>query len=344
MYALERAGIQVCVYFYFIRSIGELTRGFQETKNYEICPAIIDGEQYLFIDTPGFGAAEMGDMDCFHDIIACLYVLGPVVTIAGLIFVTGGNQERLTTQELKTMKWIQCFCGPEFYKYVTIMTNKWDKISEDDFEEAWESMQGMLNDNATISEIINLQNLMISESNLKHYEGGHIYHHGIVLDEDHPDVPLGCLSVRRHAVERAEMAVAMIKNRYEKAPDVKLQVVHEMGNNNISWRNTEAAKVLKHNAKDIKLYFRHGILQVFVEGETQDLFPDESEHGTGQLVIRQSTDQSQCVAAMNTDTQLICRPVRDDEVEAEEQSQTWLDRVWSWILIAKDAAVFFMGF
>ncbi|KAI1111265.1 P-loop containing nucleoside triphosphate hydrolase protein [Nemania sp. NC0429] len=284
------------------------------TKNCEICPTIIDGEQYLFIDTPGFGAADMDDMDCFHNIIACLHVLGPVVTVAGLIFVTGGNQERLTAQELKTMQWIQCFCGPDFYRNITIMTNKWDKISEDDFDEAWESMQGMLNENATIAEILHPQKLMTSESNLKHYEGGYIYHHGIVMGGYHPDVPSECLSLRRQSEARAEMAIAMIRNRYKKITEVKLQVVHEM-DNNIPWDKTEAAKVLKLNAVDIKLQFRDGIVQVPVKDE-QKYLRDESDHGTSQLA--------------------------PENQGPTDQDQTWLDRVWSWILIAKDAAMFFL--
>lgn len=261
----------------------------------------------------------MDDMDCFHDIIACLHVLGPVVTVVGLIFVTGGNQERLTAQELKTMQWIQCFCGPDFYRNVTIMTNKWDKISEDDFDEAWESMQGMLGENATVSEILHPQNLMTSESSLRHYEGGHIYHHGVVLYEDQPDMPLDRLSLRGHKKERAEMAVAMIKNRYKKITSVKLQVVQEMSNNDIPWHDTEAAKVLKLNAKDIKLHFQNGILQVFLRYETKNLIPCKSEHSTSQQPVTRHQDPA-------------------------GQNETWLDRVWSWILIAKDAAMYFMKF
>ncbi|KAI0104217.1 hypothetical protein GGR51DRAFT_227680 [Nemania sp. FL0031] len=203
-------------------------------------------------------------MDCFCDIIACLDVLGSFVTVAGMIFVTGGNQERLTAQELKTIQWIQCFCGPEFYKYVTIMTSKWDKISEDDFEEAWESMLGMLKENSSVAEILNHPTSSNTDSN--QYQGGHVYHHGIVMDEGHPSVPLHRLTVRKHERERADMATTMIKNRYKEAPGMKLQVTREM-DNNIPWYNTEAAKVLKHNPNDIKLDFRHGILKVFVRSE-----------------------------------------------------------------------------
>ena len=73
------------------------------TRNHQACPTIIDGEQYLFVDTPDFGSADMDDMDCFGDIVACVDSLSPFVTI-GLILVIGGNQERLTEQDLKTIQ------------------------------------------------------------------------------------------------------------------------------------------------------------------------------------------------------------------------------------------------
>ncbi|KAI1122115.1 P-loop containing nucleoside triphosphate hydrolase protein [Nemania abortiva] len=307
------------------------------TKDYQVCPAIIDGEQYVFIDTPGFGAADMDDMDCFCDIIACLDVLGPFVTVAGLIFVTGGNQERLTSQELKTIQWIKCFCGPAFYGYITIMTTKWDKISEDDFAEAWESMLSMLEENLSVGEILNSPNASKRGSN--QYRGGHVYHHGIVMDDNHPSMRL---KRRRHRKERADMAVAMIKDRYKEAPGVKLQVIREMGGN-IPWHDTEAAKVLKHNRKDIKLYFQHGILQVFVRSGEHGL-TGESGRSARQLSTshQQPIDEPPCVEVMKLDTGY-CRPAEDVKPEgAEEQHRTWLSKVWTWLGIAKDMAMFFL--
>ncbi|KAI0904564.1 P-loop containing nucleoside triphosphate hydrolase protein [Ustulina deusta] len=294
------------------------------TKNHQVCPAIIDGEQYLFIDTPGFGAADMDDMDCFCDIVACLDALSPFVIIAGLIFVTGGNQERLTAAEVKTIQWIKCFCGPKFYRYITIMTSKWDKISEDDFEETWESMLSMLEDDPTVSEILNPPPVPNGSTQ---YHGGHIYHHGVVVDEDHPSVPLYRLTTRRHQKERADMATAMIKARYNKAPGVKLQVVREM-DKKIPWNDTEAAKVLKHNPSHIKLDIRDGILQVFVKS-LGDGTPKDKEPS--------------CVAGVNIRTEYI-RPAPDDRRKtASELISTWLGNLFPWLEIAKEAAMFFLN-
>ncbi|KAI0201805.1 P-loop containing nucleoside triphosphate hydrolase protein [Astrocystis sublimbata] len=291
------------------------------TKTYEACPAIIDGEQFLFIDTPGFGAADLDDMDCFKEIIVCL---GPFVTVAGLIFVTGGNQQRFTAQERKTIQWIKCFCGPEFYKNITIMTSKWDMICEDDLDELWDSMISFLEGDPSISEILNPA--MKFEYDPKQYEGGKVYHHGAKLDEGHPRVPPQCLSARRENRERAAMAIAMIKKRYKNIADVKLQVVHEM-DKGISWYNTAAAKVLKYNPRDIKLDIQDGMLHVFVESEVLDRVGKSGlDYPQPATERRPSMDKPQYQPALD---------------EKSNEGSTWLGKIWAWLTIAKDVALFF---
>lgn len=274
----------------------------------------------------------MDDMDCFADTMACLHVLGPVVTVAGLIFVTAGNQERLTAQELQTIQWIKCFCGPEFYRYITILTSKWDKINEDSFEESWESMLDMLRNNPSVFEILNPP--ATPRDNWKKYQGGHVYHHGIVAHKDHPNVALQCLKPDQHVKERADMAVAMIKSRYKKAPSVKLQIIHEMGNN-IPWYKTEAAKILEHNPKDVELDCQNGILQVVVKRKGYGLH-DESE------LLQPATNHwkptgHQRPTGAKGNTQL----ARDDTPKAAEE-QTWIGKIWTWLKIARDVALVFM--
>ncbi|KAI0420847.1 P-loop containing nucleoside triphosphate hydrolase protein [Xylaria grammica] len=283
------------------------------TTNHQVCPAIVDDEQYIFIDTPGFGAADIPDMDCFCDIIACLDALGPFVTVAGLIYVTGGNQERLTQQELKTIQWIKCFCGPQFYRHITIMTSKWDRMSEDDFEEGFESMLSLLKDDPEISEIINPS---ADSNNSEPCQGGSIYHHGLVVDDGHPNMILNRLTMRRHPKERADMARAMIKSRFNQAPGVKLQVIREM-NKKIRWDNTEAAKILNNEPRDVELRFQDGMLRVFVKGKAYNI-PNGKEFSAVQMVSKQ-------------------------QPKAEEQHQTWYSKIFYWLGVAKEVATFFMG-
>ena len=82
---------------------------------------MIDDEDYLFVNTAGFGAANMDDMENMEDIVGCLNALGPFITIAGALFVYGGGQRRMMAHDLTTIQWVKCFCGPEFYRDITIV-------------------------------------------------------------------------------------------------------------------------------------------------------------------------------------------------------------------------------
>ena len=65
------------------------------TTQYQVCPAVIDGEQYLFVDTPSFGAHDLDDMDIFNDIMSCFKAIGPFGTFAGILYVYGLPGDRM---------------------------------------------------------------------------------------------------------------------------------------------------------------------------------------------------------------------------------------------------------
>ncbi|CAG9997303.1 unnamed protein product [Clonostachys byssicola] len=69
-------------------------------KNYEIWPTMIDDEHYLFVDTAGFGAADMDDTKNFRDILTCLEALVPFVTFTGVLFLIAGNQDKMRAEDL----------------------------------------------------------------------------------------------------------------------------------------------------------------------------------------------------------------------------------------------------
>ncbi|KAI8297924.1 hypothetical protein K4K59_003140 [Colletotrichum sp. SAR11_240] len=106
------------------------------TRQYHVCPAVIDHQQYLFIDTAGFGAADLDNEGNFQDIMTCLETLRPFVTFAGVLFVYG-QMERLQCNDLLTMRWIECFCGPRFFQNITIVTTKWDEFTKPSFKKRW---------------------------------------------------------------------------------------------------------------------------------------------------------------------------------------------------------------
>ncbi|KAL4796119.1 P-loop containing nucleoside triphosphate hydrolase protein [Aspergillus venezuelensis] len=139
------------------------------TLGYQVIPAIIHGQQYLFIDTPGFGAADLSDDDVYDDIMSCVGTLGQWVTIAGVMFVHKAQETRLTRAEMTTIRWLECFCGPQFFKNITIVMTQWDNITQNKMEQARE--------NAKELERLAFDDILFP----KHIKGGRVYNHGVNL-------------------------------------------------------------------------------------------------------------------------------------------------------------------
>ncbi|KAG7294460.1 hypothetical protein NEMBOFW57_004533 [Staphylotrichum longicolle] len=231
------------------------------TKAYEVCPAVIDGEQYLFVDTAGFGAADLKDMDSFYDTMSCLDALGPFTTFAGILFVYGGTQPRMTGSDLTAIRWAKCFCGPEFYKHITIVSSRWDAFKPDEFNKRWNTFLGLINGDPNVVDMLN----PAGHSAMKErYHGGAVYNHGLITGSSSTGVmSTECLTVDHHAAERASYARAMIKERYSTPPKVKPQVVREL-EQGILWYNTEAAKVLKYAHRTLSFSIRNDFLTVTI--------------------------------------------------------------------------------
>lgn len=201
------------------------------TIGHRVLPAIVHGKQYLFVDTPGFGAADLANETVFEDIINFLKVIGPFVSIVGVMFVFSVRKDRLTQGEMKTIRWLQCFCGPEFFQNITLVMTQWDRVTEDDMDQARENVKKLIA--GPFSPILNPPLGIV---------GGSIYHHGI-LDEHGSDkwIPLSKKSNRETRVHRAG---SLIRQRYETVETpAKLQIQVEMDRH---WKQdeTEAAKCL----------------------------------------------------------------------------------------------------
>ncbi|OCK73994.1 hypothetical protein K432DRAFT_270626, partial [Lepidopterella palustris CBS 459.81] len=139
------------------------------TRHYEVIPALIHGEKYLFVDTAGFGARDMDDKSNFENIMSCLVAFGPFVTIAGVLFLHSSKEDRMTNDEVKTVQWLQCFCGPEFFQNITIVTTKWDTYNSKSFQRAREQLQNLTN-GEDIGAILHPPDP---------YVGASLYNHGI---------------------------------------------------------------------------------------------------------------------------------------------------------------------
>jgi hypothetical protein len=97
-------------------------------------PTVIHGQYYIFLDTPGFGAADLDDMAAFQTMTG-LSAIDTFVPLVGIINVLDTTADRLLPPHEKTLKWIEGFCGTTCFKQVTIQTTKWDRLSMDDIED-----------------------------------------------------------------------------------------------------------------------------------------------------------------------------------------------------------------
>ena len=195
-------------------------------------PTVIDKRPYILVDTPGFNTTEP-DLDVFRNMMTGLEMLQPFVNYVGVLYVTDLATARLPPSQIKTHKWLESFCGQAFFRNITIVTTKWDNLTEDaimeraadilpDWRKRWE---GLLDPGENLP-------------------GAEIYHHGIkgggTGDASTWDTPL---HVKRQEGDRRREAMAMIDRRYSDARPIEMQVMTEMHARG-DYLRTTAAKIL----------------------------------------------------------------------------------------------------
>ena len=272
-------------------------------------------------------------MDNFFDIMGCLDALGPFVTFAGIIFVYGGTENCLKGPDLATIRWVKCFCGPEFYRYVTIVTSQWDRYVERDVKKKWDAFAGLMQDSS--SDMAGILNPATS-AHSRRYHGAAVYHHGIEMDPARPAIRI--LDMDKCADERVKLVRTMIKNRYGTIPNVKPQVMREMEQGTM-WYDTEAAKVLRNRQSTLKLSVSNDFVRVTVteEEELRDL-PGSKAAGSEkpQVHPKRSATATRLLPAPPT-----AHPAQPEEPWSWKPQRSWFQGVFEWLEIAKDVANFF---
>ncbi|KAH6687239.1 hypothetical protein F5X68DRAFT_239753 [Plectosphaerella plurivora] len=282
------------------------------TLQYHVCPAIIDGEQYLFVDTAGFGAADLDNMENFDDIMSCLSMLGPLITMAGVLFVYGHPGNRLTVEDLRTIRWIECFCGPRFFSNVTIVTSQWDGRTEDGFLDSWGRLQ-CLEQNDDFKRILHPPG---------RFHGGALYHHGLPggagSEKSHGQV------LRRDSAERGEELRNLIRRRYAGEKDAPLQILLEI-EEGIPPRETQAAKVLHSDVG------RTTVELVSDRAVVNSLPKKDYTVSPRQRPIRVPAQESAKPDSGNS----------SKPKEQPKQDQNWIKRLVGWLVVANEASEYF---
>lgn len=168
-----------------------------------------------------------------------MFALGDLVNIAGIMFVHDVRGNRLTDGEMKTIRWLQCFCGPQFFRNITVVMSQWDRVTEDDMDQTREIAKGIAD-----SAFHNI----LSPS---YAEGGGVYNHGIHSEEE---IEWHTLSKKYNNQKRVQIAEDVIRSRYEQVDEVpRLQVLEELAQG-FGLYETEAAKCLFGSSTSSAVY------------------------------------------------------------------------------------------
>jgi hypothetical protein len=141
-------------------------------------------------------------------------------------------------QDAKTLRWLQCFCGPDFFQNITVVTSFWDSHSASSFKQAYARMQSLYEDKI-MDQVLN------PSASERRYHGAHVYHHGVkggnLTLESYPG-----LDYDEHRVERREELHNLIRHRYKdgRYEPTKLQFMKQV-EEKVPFLETEAAKVLR---------------------------------------------------------------------------------------------------
>ena len=214
------------------------------------------------MDTAGFGAADIDDMENFKDIMACLSALGPFLTVAGILFVYGLPGERLTNNDLRTIRWIQCFSGPEFFRNITIVTTHWDGHGKKRFKNLW----------TKVDELKRQEDMKRILEPQGRYYGGSMYHHGVPGGQGPVSSPDSTLDPEDDHEERGNEARDLIRRRYMNAKTPKLQIAREL-DEGIPVLETQAAKVFRSHMQSTSIEILDG--RAVVVAKAQDGTPLE---------------------------------------------------------------------
>ncbi|KAK4208274.1 hypothetical protein QBC37DRAFT_405420 [Rhypophila decipiens] len=156
---------------------------------YRVCSTEIGFSPYLFIEIAGFGAVD--DMDNFENLGACLPDCRSghhsPFTVAGILLVFSGDQHRLTRNDLTTIQWAKCVFGPDLFEKITIVTTKWDQLTDPTFKKNWESFSNLLA-HPVMEELLDPTFTTTACTHRQHtkvrkFDGASVYHHGLFFDK-----------------------------------------------------------------------------------------------------------------------------------------------------------------
>ncbi|RFU26137.1 hypothetical protein B7463_g10203, partial [Scytalidium lignicola] len=97
------------------------------TGEYQLTSVSIEGENYIFVDTPGFADPDKDRSDeaVYRNIMEFIELVQGAVTIVGILFVHKIGAI-YTGDVTKTFEILKAFAGVEYFPFITFVTTCWD--------------------------------------------------------------------------------------------------------------------------------------------------------------------------------------------------------------------------
>lgn len=166
------------------------------TKEYRLGHAYINGEFYLFVDTPGLNETGGNNADILREIGRFLDATKDSVTYSGVLYIHPATVQ-FSNDCQRALEFLEHFCGLEYSPYITFVTTMWDECTQ-------ERAMRRHDDNVK----------QIKEKKWAPFihRGAQVYHHGRVYENGAPT--LAYLDIDNQAAERRANVRDMIGRVY----------------------------------------------------------------------------------------------------------------------------------
>lgn len=96
----------------------------------------LDGQEYRFLDTPGFNDTDRGENDILLSLVTWLCDLYRAkVTISGILYFHRISDDRMQGSTLRNLRAFEAICGDASMSNVILVTTHWDQVSSNVGEE-----------------------------------------------------------------------------------------------------------------------------------------------------------------------------------------------------------------
>ncbi|KAL3493910.1 P-loop containing nucleoside triphosphate hydrolase protein [Aspergillus germanicus] len=168
------------------------------TKEYRLGHAHINGEFYLFVDTPGLNETGGNNADILREIGRFLETTKDSVTYAGVLYIHPATVQ-FSNDCQRALEFLEHFCGMEYSPHITFVTTMWDECAQERARRRHDENVDQIKERKWAPFIA---------------RGAQVYYHGRVYEDGEPT--LAYLDIEKQELERQACAREMIGRVYPK--------------------------------------------------------------------------------------------------------------------------------